>query len=55
LLGLIKEVFTPDSKTLISAVESEKFQNKSLAPNAQVNSIKDQLVELKEWYDLTKV
>ena len=55
VLGLIKEVFTPDSKTVISAVESEKFQNKSLASNAQVNSIKDQLVELKEWYDLTKV
>lgn len=55
LLLMIKEVFTPNSETIISAVASEKFQNKSLAPNAQVNSIRDQLVELKEWYDLAKV
>lgn len=49
LLNLIKEVFTPGSTSIIEKVESDKFQNKSLKPNAQVNPIKVQLEELKEW------
>ena len=49
LLNLIKEVFTPGSTSIIEKVEGDKFQNKSLKPNAQVNPIKVQLEELKEW------
>ena len=49
LLTLIKEVFIPNSTSIIEKVESDKFQNKSLKSNSQVNPIKVQLEELKEW------
>jgi dTDP-4-dehydrorhamnose reductase len=55
LLVLIKSRFAANSKSVIEPVESDKFQNKSLKANAEVNSINRQLIELKEWYDLVKI
>lgn len=55
LLVEIKARFAPASKSTISSVEGDKFQNKSLKSNASVNSLTRQLIELKEWHDLVKI